>query len=172
FYVEYLWNYKSHSLVAKIGYTFRVLTLVLLLPMMILILIVRLIVRSNSLFEGDIASYTIARTLGVVDIVKASTSDKCMLYENRQTYIFANPPSKPARAHNPFYTADSDSGQSIPMPDTTPDVPLTEYFTSEGNNLELSGVGVFSPATSQPASPTISRVQLILEPEVTNTLPP
>lgn len=48
YYVEYLWNYKSHSLVAKIGYTFRVLALVLLLPIMILILIV----RSNSLFEG------------------------------------------------------------------------------------------------------------------------
>lgn len=77
---------------------------------------------------------------------------------------------KPTRAHNPFYIADSDSGQSTSIPDTTPDVPLTEYFTSESNNLELSGVGVFSPATSQPASPTISRVQLISEPEVTSTL--
>lgn len=34
------------------------------------------------------------------------------------------------------------------------------YFASEEHGLELSGVGVFSPAVSQPPSPTLSRRQL------------
>ena len=38
------------------------------------------------------------------------------------------------------------------------DVPYPqEYFTSDGGNLKLSGVGVFSPAASQPPSPTATR---------------
>ena len=36
------------------------------------------------------------------------------------------------------------------------------FYASEENSLTLSGVGVFSPAASQPPSPTISRRHLPL----------
>jgi len=36
------------------------------------------------------------------------------------------------------------------------------FYAGEENSLTLSGVGVFSPATSQPPSPTISRGHLPL----------
>lgn len=144
------------------------LALALLLPILILILI-------------DIASYTIARTLGVVDIVKASTSDKQTVHARKPPTIhiraasidLSNPdltdtPSPNAR--NPFYVSDSDSSRSISTDsrDMT-DVRLTAYFTSEGDNLELSGVGVFSPASSRPPSPVVSR--RILDSDI-NVSPP
>ncbi|KAJ4483248.1 hypothetical protein J3R30DRAFT_3655623 [Lentinula aciculospora] len=141
FYVEYLWNYTPNSIVSKTAYSFKVLALALLLPILILILLLI-----------DITSYTIARTLGVVDIVKASTSDKQTVHARRE------PPS--------IHIREADSSPSIAVRDslsTLSDVRITEYFTSGDHNLELSGVGVFSPATSRPPSPTISRRKL--EPE-------
>ncbi|KAJ4001570.1 hypothetical protein F5050DRAFT_1331469 [Lentinula boryana] len=127
----------------------------------------------------DIASYTIARTLGVVDIVKASTSDKQTVHARREPpSIHIREPSLDQydaqltedNAHNHFFTLGSDSSHSIVGTDslTTPsDVRLTAYFTSGDHNLELSGVGVFSPATSRPPSPTISRRKL--EPDTHST---
>ncbi|KAJ4477012.1 hypothetical protein C8J55DRAFT_95508 [Lentinula edodes] len=169
-YVENLWSYKPNSVVAKAAYSFKVLALALLLPILILILL-------------DITSYTIARTLGVVDIVKASTSDKQTMYPRREPPSIhireasvdrsnedsAQKTKVNLRSH--FFTLDSDSSQSIAVLDSLSapsDVRLTEYFTSEDNNLELSGVGVFSPATSRPPSPTTSRRKL--EPEIHSTL--
>ncbi|KAJ3733499.1 hypothetical protein DFJ43DRAFT_206627 [Lentinula guzmanii] len=120
----------------------------------------------------DIASYTIARTLGVVDIVKASTSDKQTVHARREppSIHIREPSLDQYDAHNHFFTLGSDSSQSIAGTDssTTPsDVRLTAYFTSGDHNLELSGVGVFSPATSRPPSPTTSRRKL--EPDTHST---
>ncbi|KAK7005724.1 hypothetical protein R3P38DRAFT_3214669 [Favolaschia claudopus] len=65
FYIDYLWNWTDHpnSWVSRIAYTSRVLAILLMMPLVILTLL-------------DLASYGIARTLGVIDDVKASTSDK------------------------------------------------------------------------------------------------
>ncbi|KAJ3989910.1 hypothetical protein F5890DRAFT_1483479 [Lentinula detonsa] len=158
-YVEYLWNYAPNSVVAKTAYSFKIFALALLLPILILILL-------------DIASYTIARTLGVVDIVKASTSDKQTVHARREppSIHIREPSLDQYDTHNHFFTLGSDSSQSIVGTDssTTPsDVRLTAYFTSGDHNLELSGVGVFSPATSRPPSPTISRRKL--EPDTHST---
>ncbi|KAJ3772929.1 hypothetical protein FB446DRAFT_764680 [Lentinula raphanica] len=171
-YVEYLWNYTPNSIVAKTAYSFKVLALALLLPILILILL-------------DIASYTIARTLGVVDIVKASTSDKQTVHARReppaihireasidQSYPNTTSPNE-NNAHNPFFTVGNDSNQSMSATDSSrspSDVRLKAYFTSGEHNLELSGVGVFSPATSRPPSPTISRRKLDSETQNTPSL--
>jgi len=66
YYVQYLWNYDSDSWVARIAYSCRILAILVSLPLIILGLL-------------DIASYGIARTLGVIDDVKASTSDKATI---------------------------------------------------------------------------------------------
>lgn len=101
-------------------------------------------------------------------MVKASTSDKQTVHAIREPPLIhireaSLEQVQATEANNPF-GADSDGG-STPVPETSSDVPLKEYFISD---LELSGVGVFSPATSRPPSPSVSR--RILEPEVTSTL--
>ncbi|KAL1660149.1 hypothetical protein GGF50DRAFT_63791 [Schizophyllum commune] len=62
-YVEYLWNYDANSWVAHAAYSMRVMAVLLMLPITVLTML-------------DIASYVIARTLGVIDDTRASTSDK------------------------------------------------------------------------------------------------
>jgi hypothetical protein len=101
----------------------------------------------------DIASYGIARTLGVIDDVKASTSDKATIHPA----IHINAPSSPSSLSTP---TDSERSEDTAMP---------AYFTSEASNLKLSGVGVFSPAPSQPPSPTLSRRRL--HPELESLTP-
>ncbi|KAF8894021.1 hypothetical protein BD779DRAFT_1504780 [Infundibulicybe gibba] len=123
FYSQNLWYYGPNSWVARAAYSCRILAIVVVLPIMILGLL-------------DITSYGIARTLGVIDDVKASTSDKETVHQDTPTIL----------VHEPKHDAQKD-------PQTSPPA----FFVSEDNNLKLSGVGVFSPATSQPPSPTISR---------------
>lgn len=103
-------------------------------------------------------------------MVKASTSDKQTVHAIREPPLIhiheaSLEQAQTTEANNSFFSADSDSGGSTPVPETSSDVPLKEYFVSD---LELSGVGVFSPATSRPPSPSVSR--RVLEPEVTSTL--
>ncbi|KAL1760626.1 hypothetical protein FB107DRAFT_286842 [Schizophyllum commune] len=62
-YVDYLWNYDANSWVAHAAYSMRVMAALLMLPITVLTML-------------DIASYVIARTLGVIDDTRASTSDK------------------------------------------------------------------------------------------------
>ncbi|KAL1715801.1 hypothetical protein EV715DRAFT_293782 [Schizophyllum commune] len=62
-YVDYLWNYDANSWVAHAAYSMRVMAVLLMLPITVLTML-------------DIASYVIARTLGVIDDTRASTSDK------------------------------------------------------------------------------------------------
>ncbi|THV02418.1 hypothetical protein K435DRAFT_775608 [Dendrothele bispora CBS 962.96] len=177
YYVDYLVNYKPNSLVAKIASSFRVLAVLLIMPILILALL-------------DISSYVIARTLGVVDDVRASTSDRQTVHTIADSSSSSSSPPLPPPIvhvqepsihvessspspgnsgecsssqdnHHKLFTLDSSQSS---LTATTPDgfSPL-EYFTSEDNNLKLSGVGVFSPAPSQPPSPTISRRTLAMD---------
>ncbi|KAK1233174.1 hypothetical protein PQX77_003710 [Marasmius sp. AFHP31] len=149
YYIDNLWNYNSGSAVARIGKSLS-LPLVLILPILILTLL-------------DISSYVIARTLGVIDDVKASTSDKKTVHAvHDPPSIIINSP-KPDQVITPLNTAQSDGSTRLsvtPEPARSPDALPLEYFTSEENNFKLSGFDVFSPAPSQPPSPTISRQQL------------
>ena len=87
----------------------------------------------------DIASYAIARTLGVVDATKASTSDKSTVHTT-----------------GPAIHVDDYSGSEDQK------TPPTVYYVGEDTNLKLAGADVFSPAASQPPSPTTSRQNLSL----------
>jgi len=133
----------------------------------------------------DIASYVIARTLGIIDDVKASTSDKETVHATSdapaiRVYEAATPPSLSSSSssivtesgrqsllnsadhaqHNrlrrpPDLNAESFTGAHASENGSLPQA----YFTEE-NSMKLAGVGVFSPAVSRPPSPTMTRKQL------------
>ncbi|KAI0733153.1 hypothetical protein C8Q72DRAFT_881617 [Fomitopsis betulina] len=129
-YVDYLWNYKPNSWVSSAASTFRVLAVLCIVPFAILTLL-------------DVTSYVIARTLGVIDDTKASTSA-----------------GGPSEVDTPTIVVQP---ESPPPTQTTMTTPPPTYFhgpMEEDGNLELSGVGMFSPAPSQPPSPTLSRREL------------
>jgi hypothetical protein len=81
YYLDYLWYYDPGSWVAKIANTAWVLAILVALPIVILALLARNALYSlvatltNIAITQDTSSYGIARTLGVIDDVKASTSD-------------------------------------------------------------------------------------------------
>jgi hypothetical protein len=155
YYLEYLWYYDSSSWVAKIASTIRVLAFLLILPVAILGML-------------DISSYVIARTLGVVDVAKASTTDKPLMPRLTIPSIHVEDTSSPSPCHTDSVVSVTD--ESIA---TSPDISDTADEESNGfaelsaldqslfSNEKLSGVGVFSPATSRPPSPTLSRRKLI-----------
>jgi len=150
YYVQNLWNYESSSWVARIAYSCRILAILVSLPIIILGLL-------------DIASYGIARTLGVIDDVRASTSDKATVH-NTMTPLDGTitPGSESAfsdsdrdslidhNLHNRIRNPLSDSYTNFSQPSV--------FYVGEDNRL--SGVGVFSPAASRPPSPTLSRYRL------------
>ncbi|EAU91025.2 hypothetical protein CC1G_03193 [Coprinopsis cinerea okayama7 len=152
YYIRYLWNYEPESWVARIAYFFRVFAILLSLPTLLLGLLVRpmalirkfLVIYETS-FLQDIVSYGIARTLGVIDDVKASTSDKATVH------IVENAPS--------IRVEDTDSLAGGDSLNQTPPSKPSEFFATD-NNVNLSGVDVLSPAASRPPSPTITRKSL------------
>ncbi|KAJ7178392.1 hypothetical protein C8R43DRAFT_872236 [Mycena crocata] len=162
FYVDHLWNWTEHpnSWVSRIAYTSRVLAIILLLPIVILTLL-------------DLASYGIARTLGVIDTVEASTSDKETIHNKVplvRIYEATTPsPSSSFNATDSEHDTLHEHTDNFSSTDTLPPLSILTpshpraYFTSEDNSLKLSGVGVFSPATSTPPSPTITRRALAEE---------
>lgn len=105
----------------------------------------------------------VARTLGVIDDVKASTSDKATIHHtNNAPTIHVQPTSpKTSTADHDIAIEHSDSSLASAPSLTTPSLDPPSYFTSEDHNLTLAGVGVFSPASSRPPSPTISRRQTL-----------
>ncbi|PPQ89704.1 hypothetical protein CVT25_014105 [Psilocybe cyanescens] len=157
YYLEYLWFYEPDSWVATIAYSCRVLAVLIGLPVIILGLL-------------DIASYGIARTLGVVDDVKASTSDKSTVHLQTPS-IMLNGAISPAsdsafsdsdsgidhNLHNRIRSPLSDSASEAS--DSVSSLPPAVFYAGE-SSLKLSGVGVFSPAASLPPSPTLSRRNL------------
>ncbi|CDO75348.1 hypothetical protein BN946_scf184966.g16 [Trametes cinnabarina] len=145
FYLEYLVYYKPGSWVDSAASTFRVLAFMTILPFILLTLL-------------DVASYVIARTLGIVDATKASTSGELETSEQ----LHAHNPSIVVQDHSgPAENSAEGQAPSEGHPHT---VPPSSYFrnpTEEEGNLQLSGVGTFSPAPSQPGSPTVQRRELI-----------
>ncbi|OCH92328.1 hypothetical protein OBBRIDRAFT_773637 [Obba rivulosa] len=139
-YIEYLWNYKPGSWVDSTAYTFRVLAFLTIAPFVGLTLL-------------DVASYVVARTLGVIETTKASTSETGTVNGGSGCLtpaIVVHGLSPPAR---------DEPGTKH----TCLTVPPPAYFRGpleEEGNLELSGVGTLSPAPSQPSSPTMARREL------------
>lgn len=124
-------------------------------------------------FAQDIASYAIARTLGVIDDVKASTSDKATVRIPPSILIGG---SSSPNSESTLSDSDSLTDHSLRNRLRSPlSCSISEanggsrasqhvfYADDSENNLKLSGVGVFSPAASQPPSPIISRQQLNVE---------
>ena len=98
----------------------------------------------------DVASYVIARTLGVIDSTKASTGGvvpvPVPVPEGGPDARGAEPPTS---------AADSDASSfSISTPSYFKDTVVEE------SDMKLSGAGAFSPFPSQPPSPTLSRRDL------------
>ncbi|KAH9892535.1 hypothetical protein C8Q73DRAFT_698458 [Cubamyces lactineus] len=148
-YLDHLVYYKSGSWVDSVASTCRVLAFMTILPFILLTLL-------------DVASYVIARTLGVIDETKASTSGELEtsehLHANKPAIVInsddSSPSSTPGDAGAGFEKREGDGQASLHM------TPPSSYFrnpTEEEGNLQLSGVGTFSPAPSQPGSPTLQR---------------
>lgn len=160
YYISYLWNYEPDSWVATIAYSTRILAILVSLPLVILALL-------------DIASYAIARTLGVIDDVKASTSDKATIHFPPSILIggSSSPNSESTLSDSDSFTDPSLCNRlRSPLSDSISEAnggsgasQHVFYADDSENNLKLSGVGVFSPEASQPPSPTITRRQLNVE---------
>ncbi|KAG6918528.1 hypothetical protein DXG01_013618 [Tephrocybe rancida] len=173
YYIHYLWNYQPNSWVARIASACRVLAILVSLPIIVLALLES---RSNRGAQ-DIASYGIARTLGVIDDVKASTSDTATVHQNVNTPAIRVIPSQSQSStpytdseHEAYTAADHASHilrygghRSTHSEDGLAALGASQpkaFYASEGENLKLSGVGVFSPATSRPPSPVLTRKTL------------
>ncbi|OBZ67015.1 hypothetical protein A0H81_12806 [Grifola frondosa] len=94
-YVKHLWNYKPGSWVDSTASTFRLLAFAVVAPFVLLTLL-------------DVASYVIARTLGVIDQTKASTSGaEEVLLEDTPTIVIQDessstpPPTPPPPPRRP-----------------------------------------------------------------------
>ncbi|KIP08394.1 hypothetical protein PHLGIDRAFT_117264 [Phlebiopsis gigantea 11061_1 CR5-6] len=127
-YVDHLWKYDAGSWVGRTASAFRVLALLLIMPLAVLAML-------------DIASYVIARTLGVIDATKASTSG--------------------VAAHDGVPAIHVSAPAAAETEGETESALFRDNPVAEGNP-RLAGVDAFSPAPSQPPSPTISRRDSIL----------
>ena len=117
----------------------------------------------------DVTSYIIARTLGVIDDTKASTSDRGSLHnvavaEGTNT----EPPtiivqsasiagSMPASPSVPMDIARPSEKPQFGIDSSHPRHQSPSTSSLYEGNPALAGVGVFSPAASTPPSPTIER---------------
>jgi hypothetical protein len=160
--------------VATIAYSSRVLAVLLCLPIIILGLLVssNIAIAQHSQIEllysqQDISSYAIARTLGVVDVVKASTSDKVTATQVQAPTIRVEASTDSATDSDrdslggSTLLATPSSVDSLLVEGPAPQHPK-EFFATE-NNLKLSGVDVLSPAASRASSPVLTRKKLAAE---------
>ncbi|KAL1673758.1 hypothetical protein EV122DRAFT_282671 [Schizophyllum commune] len=157
-YVEYLWNYDANSWVAHAAYSMRVMAVLLMLPITVLTML-------------DIASYVIARTLGVIDDTRASTSDKLppptirihaasrrnTLDQSSEStadspYASTSASSSPAHddagfpSSNPNLPSSSNSG--LP-PSSDSSNPFSDPFnSSHSSNADIASPTPFPPASS------------------------
>lgn len=115
----------------------------------------------------DITAYVIARTLGVVEVVKASTNDTPIALKSVPPPIIIEDTSLTPNLTDSVIST-TDESTATP-PDSQHDDrldglgQLASLDASLFSNEKLSGVGVFSPATSRPPSPTLSRRKLRTE---------
>jgi len=108
----------------------------------------------------------IARTLGVVEDVKASTSDNPNIIAEGTPLIRVQDVSSPYSED--VSSADSALSNDVQkhgdtdthLSDITAEDSRPQAFFAGEEGLQLSGVGVFSPAASQPPSPVLSRLKL------------
>jgi len=151
YYHEWLWNYAPDSWVQRFSDSFRLLSFLVILPILVLTLL-------------DLSAYGIARTLGVVDDLKASTSDKATIHGKPVAgpAILIHDPSTSSESTAPPSPSIGSDGQTLSRHRRGTSQP-NAFYASEENILRLSGVGVFSPATSQPPSPSMSRKSLLVE---------
>ncbi|KAI0374089.1 hypothetical protein BV20DRAFT_962059 [Pilatotrama ljubarskyi] len=145
-YLDNLVYYKPGSWVDSAASTCRVLAFMTILPFILLTLL-------------DVASYVIARTLGVIDETKASTSGELETAE----HLHANQPSITIQDESSSSPSppSAEEGADSQLPHTTPPSSYFRNPTEDEGNLQLSGVGTFSPAPSQPGSPTLQRREFI-----------
>ena len=115
-------------------------------------------------------SYIIARTLGVIDDTKASTSDHGSLH-NVAVVEGADAKPPPILVQSASIAGNLSTSPSAPADIGQPldkklkleiDRPHSHHKSSSSSSLyegnpALAGVGVFSPAASMPPSPTIER---------------
>ncbi|KAI8993070.1 hypothetical protein BD414DRAFT_483210 [Trametes punicea] len=154
-YLDHLVYYESGSWVDSVASTFRVLAFMVILPFILLTLL-------------DVASYVIARTLGIVDATKASTSGELetaeQLHANKPAVNIQDESPPSSASEEASSKAESRGGEGREERRFAHAVPPSSYFrnpTEEEGNLQLSGVGTFSPAPSQPGSPTLQRREFL-----------
>jgi len=152
-YIEYLWNYEPGSWVEASASTFRLFAAFIITPLALLVML-------------DVTSYIIARTLGVIDDTKASTSDRESLHPVTvvegphteppaiivQSASMSISPSVPTDIGQPL----DEMGEKLRLEIDRPHQSESSGSLYEGNPA-LAGVGVFSPAASTPPSPTLER---------------
>lgn len=107
----------------------------------------------------DIVSYGIARTFGIVEDVKASTSGKEAAPSIAEVpVIHINYESA-----SDSVESDHDSGEGLTEARRTEASNLLAvsqpkaFYASDSEGLGLAGADIFSPATSAPSSPTLRR---------------
>jgi hypothetical protein len=131
------------------------LAFLLILPVVILTLL-------------DITSYVIARTLGIVDDVKASTSDQPVVTAEGTPSILVEDTSSeesfPAEQDSYISSVHRQYNTDMRSAGVQEETKLMAYFTGE-EHLQLSSVGVLSPSPSQPSSPVLPHENLYGEDE-------
>ncbi|KAI0775668.1 hypothetical protein BD413DRAFT_652145 [Trametes elegans] len=170
-YLDHLVYYQPGSWVDSAANTCRVLAFVAVVPFILLTLL-------------DVASYVIARTLGVIDATKASTSggpdapdgtaasQPTIVIQDDSSFSSSaslSPTLSPASASAPFGPGGHSAGTAADGRHGglgQDSHPPASYFPTpdpaeEEGNLRLAGVGTFSPAPSQPGSPTLQRREFV-----------
>lgn len=99
----------------------------------------------------------IARTLGIVDDVKASTSDQPAVTESTPSILVEDTSSEesfPAEQDNYASSVHRQYNTDMRSAGVQEEMKLQAYFTGE-EDLQLSGVGILSPSPSMPSSPVL-----------------
>jgi hypothetical protein len=138
------------------------------------------VVANRKTIPQDVTSYVIARTLGVIDDTKASTSDRdktdemmsnsnptILVHDESQgaslTTDFPSPSTSGILAAREHESRLRESTMRHKPPSSIDLEPSSHYFTTSGSGDTLSGVGLFSPAASRPPSPLVERRSLLPE---------
>jgi hypothetical protein len=110
----------------------------------------------------------IARTLGIVDDVKASTSDQPVVTAQGTPSILVEDTSSeesfPAEQDSYISSVHRQYNTDMRSAGVQEETKLMAYFTGE-EHLQLSSVGVLSPSPSQPSSPVLPHENLYGEDE-------
>ncbi|KAF7361663.1 J-kappa-recombination signal binding protein [Mycena venus] len=144
-YIDYLWNWTDHpnSWVSRIAYTSRVLAILLIMPIVVLTLL-------------DLASYGIARTLGVIDDVKASTSDKETIHNKIPLVRVQRAPGTPSPdSASLLASTDSetllDASERLQQQHPHSKEPNSSFdFSSSADTLPRLGINTTVPSVSHP----------------------